>query len=293
MTDITRNLLSCSLPELESLVLSLGEKKFRAKQIFGWLAKGAASYDEMSNVPAGLRRKLSENGYYIGQPEVGFPGELQKIVLKGAKPIEGRAGALMEPVDFDAIEKHLREEHSYKDINPRNKLSYALYPKVYDEYANHWEVYTDVSKLSSDVFFFGLAKGEETVLEIGEGKEITIKYIDMTEPNEEGLRSLTFEINGVMREIKVLDKHLEVKSDGKLKADKNNPFHLGSSIPGTVSKVLVKEGDEVKKNQPLLTVEAMKMETSVVAKEDGVIDKIYVKEGDKVNQGDLLVSFVQ
>ncbi|MBQ7103400.1 MAG: biotin/lipoyl-binding protein, partial [Anaerotignum sp.] len=161
------------------------------------------------------------------------------------------------------------------------------------EYANHWEVYTDVSKLSSDVFFFGLAKGEETVIEIGEGKEITIKYIDMTEPNEEGFRFLTFEINGVMREIKVLDKHLEVKSDGKLKADKNNPFHLGSSIPGTVSKVLVKEGDEVKKNQPLLTVEAMKMETSVVAKEDGVIDKIYVKEGDKVNQGDLLVSFVQ
>ncbi|MBQ2924476.1 MAG: pyruvate carboxylase, partial [Anaerotignum sp.] len=113
----------------------------------------------------------------IGQPEGGFPAELQKIVLKGAKPIEGRAGALMEPADFDAIEKHLRDEHSYKDINPRNKLSYALYPKVYDEYANHWEVYTDVSKLSSDVFFFGLAKGEETVIEIGEGKEITIKYI--------------------------------------------------------------------------------------------------------------------
>ena len=99
----------------------------------------------------------------------------------------------------------------------------------------------------------------------------------MTEPNAEGIRTLTFEINGVMREIKVLDKHLEVKSDGKLKADKNNPFHLGSSIPGTVSKILVKEGEEVKKNQPLLTVEAMKMETSIVANQDGVIDKIYVK----------------
>ncbi|MBR5122291.1 MAG: biotin/lipoyl-binding protein, partial [Anaerotignum sp.] len=97
----------------------------------------------------------------------------------------------------------------------------------------------------------------------------------------------------VVREIKVLDKNLEVKSDGKLKADKNNPFHLGSSIPGTVSKVLVKEGEEVKKNQPLLTVEAMKMETSIVANQDGVIDKIYVKEAEKVNQGDLLVSFVQ
>jgi 23S rRNA (adenine2503-C2)-methyltransferase len=48
----------------------MGEKKFRAKQIFGWLARGAASYDEMSNVPAGLRRDLAENGYYIGQTEV-------------------------------------------------------------------------------------------------------------------------------------------------------------------------------------------------------------------------------
>ncbi len=70
MSDMTTNILSCSLPELESLVLSMGEKKFRAKQIFGWLARGASSYDEMSNVPAGLRRNLAENGYYIGQPEV-------------------------------------------------------------------------------------------------------------------------------------------------------------------------------------------------------------------------------
>lgn len=70
MSDITANILNYSLPELESLVLGMGEKKFRAKQIFRWLARGAASYDEMSNVPAGLRRDLAENGYYIGQPEV-------------------------------------------------------------------------------------------------------------------------------------------------------------------------------------------------------------------------------
>lgn len=180
-----------------------------------------------------------------------------------------------------------------KRINPRNIISYAMYPKVYDDYCYHWEYYTDVSKLTSDVFFYGLAKNEETSIEIGEGKSILIKYIDMSEPDAEGFRSLTFEINGVMREVRVMDKHLEVKSDGKLKADKNNPFHLGSSIPGTISKILVKEGEEVKKNQPVLTVEAMKMETSIVAKADGVIDRIYVKEGEKVSQGDLLVSFVQ
>ena len=65
-----KNLLCLSLSELEELVTAFGDKKFRAKQIFGWLAKGAASYDEMSNVPAKLRQELEAGGFYIGQPEV-------------------------------------------------------------------------------------------------------------------------------------------------------------------------------------------------------------------------------
>ena len=54
---------------LEELVSELGEKKFRAGQIFGWLAKGVTSFDEMSNLPAALRAKLREE-WYIGQPSV-------------------------------------------------------------------------------------------------------------------------------------------------------------------------------------------------------------------------------
>ena len=47
----------------------------------------------------------------------------------------------------------------------------------------------------------------------------------------------------------------------------------------------------MKQNQPLLVLEARKLETTVVAKQDGVIDKIYVAAGDRVNTGDLLLSF--
>lgn len=64
------NLLDYTTEELAVLVTEYGDKKFRAKQIFGWLAKGVSSLDEMTNVPAGLRTRLSEAGYYIGQPEV-------------------------------------------------------------------------------------------------------------------------------------------------------------------------------------------------------------------------------
>lgn len=66
----TKNLLDYSLAELEELILELGEKKFRAKQIFGWLAKGVSEFDKMNNVPVSLRNTLTGAGYYIGQPDV-------------------------------------------------------------------------------------------------------------------------------------------------------------------------------------------------------------------------------
>ena len=95
-----------------------------------------------------------------------------------------------------------------------------------------------------------------------------------------------------MREVKILDKHQAVTAERRLKADKSNPAHLGSTIPGTVEQVLVKEGDPITVNQPLMIVEAMKMETTVVSKVNGTVDKLYVKPGDRVNSEDLLISFV-
>ncbi len=227
----------------------------------------------------------------VGRPDGGFPEELSKIVLKDQKPIEGRAGELLEPADFDKMGSELMDKFKFDHVNTRNLLSYALYPKVYDDYCTHLQHYNDVSRLDSHVYFYGLKKGEETVLRIGEGKTITIRYIDMTEPNEQGYRTLSFEINGIMREVSILDKSLEVKSDRKLKAEKNNPAHLGSPIPGTVSKIFVKEGDRVEKNTVIMTVEAMKMETSVLSKISGTVDKLYVVEGSSVSQNDLIASF--
>ena len=232
----------------------------------------------------------------MGQPEGGFPKELQKIVLKDIEPITVRPGTLLPDVDFEDIKKHLREKfdmEGFSDFEMEQKaVSYALYPKVYEDYCTHFEAYNDVTTLESHVYFYGLRKGEETVLKASEGRDILIKFVGMSDPDKEGYRVLTFEVNGILREQKVLDKTLEVLEDRKLKADKNNPCHLGSTIPGTVETVLVKEGDEVKVNQPLMIVEAMKMETTFVSKVNGKVDKLYVVPGDRVNTEDLLVSFI-
>ncbi len=60
-------------------------------------------------------------------------------------------------------------------------------------------------------------------------------------------------------------------------------------LPGTIFKIIAKEGDDVKKGQAILILEAMKMENNILAEKDGVINKILVSEGDSVLQGDILV----
>lgn len=233
----------------------------------------------------------------LGQPEGGFPERLQNIVLKGRTPVTGRPGAMLPSVDFEKIAEHLRENY-YMDsmekpeVMEQKVLSYALYPRVYEDYCEHFQAYNDVSKLESHVYFYGLRPGEETTIQMEEGNDILIKFIRASEPDEKGRRILQFEVNGFYREIRIQDKHFEVKADRRLKTDHKNPGHLGASIPGTICDIRIKEGDIVKKNMPLMTIEAMKMETTVTSAVSGVVDKIYVRNGEEVNQDALLVSFI-
>lgn len=264
-----------------------------------FMYKNNLTKENILTAGAGLSYPDSVVDYFhgmMGQPDGGFPKELQKIVLKDIEPLTDRPGKLLPPVDLEAIKKMLIEKYHYEDRSAddmeQKAISYALYPKVYEDYCDHFEMYNDVTRLESHVYFYGLRKGEETYLTLGEGKVVLIKYMEASDPDANGVRTLSFLVNGSVRTVKIQDKSLEIKSDRKLKADKSNPKHLGSSIPGTVGKVLVKEGDTVTVNMPLMTVEAMKMETTVVSKVAGKVDKIYVAAGDSVNQDDLLISFV-
>lgn len=76
---------------------------------------------------------------------------------------------------------------------------------------------------------------------------------------------------------------------------KTEPYHeekgeriVISPLPGTVSKIHVKEGDEIEKNQPLLVIESMKMENLIVSPIKGVVSKIFVSEGRVVNGNEVL-----
>ncbi|GAA0101343.1 pyruvate carboxylase [Paraclostridium bifermentans] len=224
----------------------------------------------------------------IGQPEGGIPKNIQKIVLKGEIPITVRPGELIPSEDFESVKKHLDEKFSM-DSNVRNILSYTLYPNVYEDYLKHLQLYNDISKLESHVYFYGLSIGEECEVEIEEGKVLTIKLIEIGDIKEDGNRTLSFELNGMMRDIEVNDTHYSSNIKDILKADMNNPLQIGASIPGKVVNILVEENEEVKENQPLIVIEAMKMETVIVAKTSGCVKSIYVSQDEMVKDKQLLI----
>ena len=224
----------------------------------------------------------------IGQPEGGIPKDIQKIVLKGDKPITTRPGTLIENENFENIKKYLDDKFKM-DSNIRNILSYTLYPKVYEDYLKHLQLYNDISKLESHVYFYGLSTGEECEVEIEEGKVLTIKLVEIGDVKEDGTRTLSFELNGMMRDIEIKDNNYCSNIKDIVKADMNNPLQIGASIPGKVVKVLVKENQSVKKNEPIIVIEAMKMETVIVAKTDGIIKDILVKQDELVKDKQLLV----
>lgn len=229
----------------------------------------------------------------MGQPEGGFPEELQRIVLKGEEPITCRPGELLPPEDFDKIREHLESKFNIK-ASEEDLLSYALYPDVFEAYLKYLAEYGDFSRMGSDVFFYGLAEGESSEIKISEGNSFLINLISISKPDINGYRTVAFEINGNRKEIKVKDKtkSSKMQSDDDLKyATPDNPYEIGASIPGNIYKILVEEGETVKENQNLMIIEAMKMETTITAKMDGVVGKILVKEATQVKSGQLLMEF--
>ena len=222
----------------------------------------------------------------LGQPVGGFPPAMQQIVLKGEKPITDRPNSHLAPIDFDADLKAFQEQYPHSD-GFVDYLSYQMYPKVYDEYYKANEQYGNVSIIPTPAFFYGLKENEEILINIEEGKNILVRLLFKSEPDEFGMRTITFELNGQSRQVQVRDKASKVEKEMNAKVSKDGD--IGTPLQGRLTRILVKDGDMVKKNQPLFVIEAMKMESIVAAQKEGKVVKVVLKEGAVVEQDDCVM----
>lgn len=227
----------------------------------------------------------------LGFPYQGFPEKLQKIILKGRKPLTQRPGKLLEPVDFDAVSKKLEDAgygHTPEDIN-----AYCQYPKVFTDYNERVKKYGDVSVLDTPTFFFGMRKNEEITVELEEGVQLIITLINISDPDDSGMRTITFMFNGAEREIQVQDKNVDQTTVTTKKADPDKIGDIGATLSGSVVNVLVSKGQKVKKGEPLVVTEAMKMETTITSPIDGTIGEIYAVKGKPIISGDCLLEVLE
>lgn len=224
----------------------------------------------------------------MGQPEGGFPQDIQKVVLKGKKAITCRPGELLPPEDFEGIRKKLQEELGLEGTD-REVISYAIYPKVFEDYVKSIRKEGSFRYMGSDIFFHSLAEGETCEVKLGEGRVLIVRLQEVRPVDNDGMREAIFEVNGNRRIIKIKDKTVTVNSSNSvLYADESNPLEVGANIPGNIIKVLVKEGEKVEANQPIAVIEAMKMETNILAAAAGTVERIYVSEGQQVKAGEMV-----
>ncbi len=229
----------------------------------------------------------------LGQPLGGFPKELQKIILKNNTSYTDRPNAHLEPIDFDSEFKVFRKKFQQGFTRPiefEDFLSYSLYPRVFEDAHEKYKKYGNVAILATENFFYGMKLQEEAIIELEPGKSIIVKLLSVGIPNEDGVRIVFFSVNGENRFIEIKDKSIKVEKEVHVKVDPQDSNQYGAPLQGSLYKILVKKGQEIKKNDHLFIIEAMKMESTITANKAGKVKSISLKPGTMVMKDDLIVT---
>jgi pyruvate carboxylase len=242
---------------------------------------------DVVNLPPGTswpESVLDMLGGGLGEPMGGWPPAVLKAILGTAKPKRTKpAPVKLKEAKADVAAKTKREP-SDDDL-----YSHLMYPGVFADFAKFQREFSDVSAIPTPAFFYGLKPGEEISVSIETGKVLFIKLINVGAPDGEGRRVISYELNGMPREAVVQDKSVAPKTKSRVKADAADPLQLGAPIPGMVTALSVSVGSKVAKGDKLVTLEAMKMQTTIYAQQDGVVAELLVSVGDSAEAGDLLV----
>ena len=234
--------------------------------------------------PESVRQLL---GGEMGRPRVPFPPRLQAVVLGDREPLRTRPGAVLPPVDLESVRQRLGGGGG-RAATACAALTEVLYPEPFSALVAHQERYGDTAVLDSPTFFRGMRPDEEILVDIEPGKTLVIRLTAVGEADSDGRRVVHFELNGTARAIAVIDHAVGVGGTTRPLADAADPDQVGSPMPGRVARVLVQRGGAIHRGEPLVAIEAMKMETVVRAPHDGQVTAVTVVAGDTVRAGDLV-----
>ncbi|KAI9795361.1 MAG: pyruvate carboxylase [Piccolia ochrophora] len=253
------------------------------------------SYDDVINKAGELDFPGSVLEFFeglMGQPYGGFPEPLRSKALRDRRKLDKRPGLTLEPLDLEKIKKDLQEK--YGNISDCDVASYAMYPKVFEDYRKFISKYGDLSVLPTKYFLSKPAINEEFHVELEKGKVLILKLLAIGPLSEQtGQREVFYEMNGEVRQVTVDDNKAAVENVSRPKADTADSSQVGAPMSGVVVEVRIHDDSEVKKGDPVAVLSAMKMEMVISAPHSGKIGSLQVKEGDSVDSGDLVCKIVK
>ena len=224
----------------------------------------------------------------LGQPLGGWPKKLQHVVLGDRKPLKGRPGESLKPLNFKKIAAELSAKLK-REATDDDVFSHVMYPDVFAAFAKNESSFGSLSALPTPAFFYGMKPGQEISVEIEPGKTLFIRMVNIGAVDAEGKRTVNFELNGMTRQLAIVDRSAKPTVKARVKADPAKPNEVGAPIPGLVTALAVSVSAKVAKGDKLLTLEAMKMQTTIYAPADGVVDEICVQNGDALESKELIL----
>ncbi|WP_416909041.1 MAG: pyruvate carboxylase [Polymorphobacter sp.] len=224
----------------------------------------------------------------LGQPPGGWPEAFQTRVLGDTPAITVRPASLLEPVDL-AAERARAEAALEQPLSDTDFASHLMYEKVFANFLSLQRQFGPVSALPTPAYFYGMQPGDELAVTIEQGKTLVIRLQAIGDVEDDGRVRLFFELNGQPRVIVVANRAASAHLDTKRTADPSDERHIAAPMPGVVAMLGVEADQKVKAGDLLLTLEAMKMETSITAPRDGTIAEVAVRPGQAIDAKDLLL----
>ncbi|MBP7951240.1 MAG: pyruvate carboxylase, partial [Verrucomicrobiales bacterium] len=202
--------------------------------------------------------------------------------------LKGRPGDHAAKVDLDAVRKEL-ETKLKKAPSEDDVWSYLMYPDVFLKFAEFRRIHGDVSVLPTPAYYYGLHDNEEIHVDLEQGKTLFIRRLNLNDADQQGMRTVIFELNGYPRHVQIADHLLAKNVVTRPKADAADATQVGAPMPGMVASLAVSVGQKVREGETLLTLEAMKMFAAVAAPTAGTVQEICTRVGESVESKDLLV----
>jgi pyruvate carboxylase len=217
----------------------------------------------------------------LGTPAGGWPEPFRTIALVGRDRPHPRVE--LTPDDDKALDADSAER--------RATLNRLLFPGPTNDYVRHHAQYGDTSRLSMNQFFYGLRQGEEHLVTLEKGVDLLIGLEAISDPDEQGMRTVMCTLNGQLRPVVVRDRSIAPTAPKAEKADKANPGHVAAPFAGAVT-LSAGLGDTVAQGDTVATIEAMKMEAAITAPSAGIIARVAISGVQQVEGGDLLIVVV-